>query len=161
MMTSVREDYIEIVFRAQQGSEAEGMRVTDLAEALGCRLPTVTRTVRSLADEGYLAHESRGLVRLTQKGLDVARDIAHRHDDVVAFLTLVLGLSSEQADADACQIEHGLSPLAAERLHAFLNYVDDLPQRDRQAMKRAVTRGANKETVFPHLIDVKAQGWRK
>lgn len=157
MLTSTREDYIEAVFR----SEAGQMRITDLANELGCRLPTVTRTVRALADEGYIAHEARGLVRLTEKGGRVARDIAHRHDDVVAFLEIVLGLSHDEAESDACQIEHGLSPVTAERLHAFLNFVDELPKRDREAMRRAAASGVRKKSAFPHLVDVKAQGWRK
>ncbi len=160
MLTSTQEDYIEIVFRRQEETGGEGVRVTDLADALGCRLPTVTRTVQALADAGYFSHKSRGLVRLTRKGHSLARDIAHRHDDVVAFLHLILGLSSDDAEADACQIEHGLSPLASERLHAFLNHVEQLPARVRKTMSDAVRRGIRKETAFPHLLDIKVPGWR-
>lgn len=160
MLTSTQEDYIEIVFRRQEKS-ADGVRVTDLADALRCRLPTVTRTVQALADAGYFDHKSRGLVRLTRKGHAIARDIAHRHDDVVDFLHLILGLTTEDAEADACQIEHGLSPLASERLHAFLNYVEQIPARVRRTMSEAVKKGVRKKSTFPHLEDIKAPGWRR
>lgn len=157
MLTSTHEDYIELVYRGQQ-THPEGVRITDLADELGCRMPTVTRTVQNLVEEGYIAHESRGLVRLTEKGGVMARDIAHRHDDVIAFLELILGLNREQAEIDACLLEHGLSPLAAERLDAFLNYVEKLPAHSRKSMREAVRR---KSGSFKNLVDIKSHGWRR
>lgn len=159
-LTSTQEDYIETVFRLTRQSGA-GVRITDLAVQLGCRLPTVTRTVRLLADLGYFDHESRGLVHLSGRGRTIAEEIVHRHDDVVSFLQLVLGLPSAVAESDACQIEHGLSPLAAERLHVFLNYVESMPLEERKRMQKAVLAAALRTEQFRNLIEVKAQGWRR
>jgi len=125
-LTSTHEDYIELVYRMQKKTDA-GVRVTDLASELGCQLPTVTRTVKHLNEVGYFDHEKRGLVRLSKTGQILAQEIAHRHDDVVTFLQVVLGLDRDQAERDACQLEHGFSPLAAERLHTFLEHLEALP----------------------------------
>ena len=157
-LTSTHEDYIEAVFRRAAG-EPLGVRITDLAGDLGCRLPTVTRTVRRLSDQGYFAHKTRGRVRLTSKGTALAREVAHRHDDTVAFLEEVLGLPREVAEDDACRLEHGLSRMAAERLHGLLEYLAGLSPRERGKMLRAVrVRGA--EPSFRNLVAVRTQGWR-
>lgn len=158
-LTPAQEDYIEAVYRRLRETP-EGVRVTDLAADFGCRLPTVTRTVRALAAQGYLEHESRRLVRLTAAGLVMARDIAHRHDDVVSLLEVVLGLPPDRAEADACQIEHGLSKQAADALHALLNYIEALPAAERTRMQNAVSRAQGSRPVFQHLGPVRSAGWR-
>lgn len=169
-LTSTHEDYLEIVYRRAGGDAALGTRVTDLASDLGCRLPTVTRTVRFLAGLGVLRHEARGLVYLTPRGLALASEIAHRHDDVASFLEVVLGMPRAAAVRDACQVEHGISPLAAERLHGFMQYVESLDEADRERF-RAAARGAggarrgrrkaNTNGSFRHLVQVRAEGWRR
>lgn len=157
-ITSTHEDYIEIIWRLQK-DRPDGIRVTDLARELGCRLPTVTRTIGALAKEKMVDHESRGLVRLTPRGAEMAENIAHRHDDLVDFLELILGLPHEKAEADACRLEHGLSPLAAERLHVFLDHIESLSARTRNRMIDAV-RGGRRKPAFLHLAEVKTPGWR-
>lgn len=169
-LTSTHEDYLEIVYRRAGRDAANGIRVTDLAEDLGCRLPTVTRTVRFLAGLGVLRHEARGLVYLTPRGRTLASEIAHRHDDIVAFLEIVLGMPRSAAFRDACRIEHGISPMAAERLHWFMQYVESLHETERE-MFRAAARGergakrgrrrGNPKRSFRHLIPVRAEGWRR
>lgn len=161
-LTSTQEDYIEAVYRRLEAEEAsEGVRVTDLADDLGCRMPTVTRTVRLLVEEGYFDQEPRGLIRLTRKGRNLAEEIVHRHDDVVAFLTLVLGLTEEEAQADACRIEHGLSPVTAQRFHAFLDYFEGLSPKERAKLRAEVRRGAKGQNEFSHLVETRSSGWRK
>ena len=61
--------------------------------------------VQRMAEKGLVEHESRGLVSLTSEGRSTAENIAHRHSDTVVFLMQILGLTAEQAEADACQIE--------------------------------------------------------
>jgi DtxR family Mn-dependent transcriptional regulator len=156
-LTSTHEDYIEAVFRHQE-KQNTGIRISDLALELGCRMPTVSRTVRALAEGGYFNHESRGEVTLTEKGQQLAIDIAHRHDDVVSFLTLVLGLKPDEAESCACQLEHGFSALAAQRLHNFMDYVDSMPHRQRQELQRIVKQ--DNTDIFNNLVETKTQGWR-
>lgn len=159
-LTATQEDYIEAIYRRQKERGGQGLRVTDLAQELGCRLPTVTRTIASLVEKGYLSHESRGLVHLTTKGDLMAQELAHRHDDLEAFLELMLGLPHDAAELDACRLEHSLSRLTAERLHALMNYVETLPSVDRQRLRQAVSKGAGQESPFAHLVDIKTPGWR-
>lgn len=136
-LTSTQEDYVELVYRMMV-DQSDGVRVSDLAEQLGCRMPTVTRTVQYLTEHGYMEHPHRKLITLTEKGVTVAKEIVHRHDDVVDFMHVVLGVPLDEAERDACVLEHGFSRLGAERLHRFLVYVDQLPLAERRKLQAFV-----------------------
>lgn len=157
-LTAIQEDYLEMILRLS--GDQSGVRTTDLAARLGCRLPTVTRTVRRMVEAGYAAHQSRGLIRLTKRGRGAAENIAHRHADTLDFLSRILGLSPEQADVCACQVEHGLSPLAAQRLHEFLEFVQSLDGRRRAVITRFARRASATADDFPFLPTGKTIGWR-
>jgi Mn-dependent DtxR family transcriptional regulator len=157
-LTANQEDYLEAIW--ELSPSGEGARTTDIAERLGCRLPTVSRTVRKLAEIGMVEHESRGLVRLTPQGRSTAADIAHRHRDTEIFLIKILGLTRSQAQRDARQIEHGLSPIAAQRLHEFLEYVERLSPRDRKVLTEFARTASLTAVDFPNLMEGKSAGWR-
>ena len=158
ILTAIQEDYLEVIH--DLSSEDDGVRTTDIAERLGCRLPTVSRTVHKMAGMGLVEHESRGLVILTDKGRSTAHDIAHRHSDTVAFLRKILGLPEEQAERDACKIEHGLSPLAAQRLHEFLVHFNQLDDRRRDTITEFARSASPTASDFLHLPNGKVAGWR-
>jgi DtxR family Mn-dependent transcriptional regulator len=157
-LTPIQEDYLETIYRLS--ADSVGVRTTDIADRLGCRLPTVTRTVRKMVQAGYLEHESRGLVRLTPFGLRAAENLTHRHADTVRFLTTVLGLSSDDAEVDACQIEHGLSPAASQRLHEFLEYIATLSPSVREAIASFAQKTSLGISEFAHLPAARSAGWR-
>jgi DtxR family Mn-dependent transcriptional regulator len=160
-LTAIQEDYLEVVYHLSGVDDGSGgVRATDIADRLGCRLPTVTRTIQKMVDAGFFEHEARGLVRLTGHGRSLAEDIAHRHIDTVAFLVKILGLTEDQAERDACQIEHGLSPLAAQRLHEFLEHVKDLDPAERRILTKFARTASLTATNFPHLIETRTAGWR-
>ena len=158
MLTAIQEDYLEVIYHLSQ--DAEGVRTSIVADRLGCRMPTVSRTVQKMVDMGLVNHKSRGLIRLTELGRSTAEDIAHRHKDTVSFLTQILGLTAEQAEADACQVEHGLSPFAAQRLHEFLEYVKGLGKLERAVITKFARTATSTITDFPHLLENKVAGWR-
>lgn len=138
---------------------AYGVRITDIAAELGTKLPTVTRTVGRLKELGLLAQEERGLVRLTPAGAQLGAQLAHRHADVVAFLTDVLGAEAERAEAEACLIEHGLSGETAQRLHIFMERWGELGPEYQGAL--AGPRRRVNPTQFTLLGDAAGQGGRQ
>lgn len=161
MLTPTQEDYIEAVYRRRQEGDSKGTTVTELAKELGCRLPTVTRTVRLLVAKHMVVHPARGRITLTERGRAVAEEIAHRHDDTVAFLEIILGLPADLARSEACRLEHSLSKMTAERVHRLMNYVEELPASERMKMRRAVQGRPNAAGAFTHLTEVKVAGWRR
>lgn len=159
-ITSSREDYLELIYR-RSNENAEGIRTSDIARELGCKMPTVHRTVARLVQMGYLTHESRGLIHLTKTGRAMGRELALRHDDLVSFFESVLGIPHEDANDLACQVEHGFSPEAAERLRALLDYFKEMPRTAQKKMREAVVRNSNGNPSFRNLMETKSWGWRK
>ncbi|MDX9857706.1 MAG: metal-dependent transcriptional regulator [candidate division Zixibacteria bacterium] len=161
MLTAAQQDYIEVIYRLEQDAGDTGVRVTAIADALGTRLPTVSRTVRKLAILKLVTHDARREVALTAGGRRIAREIVHRHEDLVRFFVLVLGLSENEAERDACQIEHGLSGKASQRLHEFLEHVQQLTADKRRVVTGYLRTASPKARDFENLPDRRIDGWRK
>jgi len=73
---------------------------------------------------------------------------------------MILGLDHDAAAAEACRLEHSLSQVAAERLHALMNYVESLPASERNRLRQAVESEVGGQSTFPHLVAIKTPGWR-
>ncbi len=115
------QDYLEAVYRLQMQKRV--IRVRDIAGELGLKAPTVSETLRLLGERGLVEHERYEDVRLSPKGARIAQQVHNRHRILCSFLTDVLGVDPETAEKDACAIEHNLSPIAMNRLVAFMGYV--------------------------------------
>jgi len=158
VLTATQEDYLEAIHRIEQ--EGGKLAVTLLAERLGCRLPTVTRTLQKMVRIGFVDHKSRGTIHLTPAGRATARHLVHRHDDLVKFLADVLGLGADDAESNACQLEHGMSALAAQRLHRWLQHIEQLDSTARGKVLHFRGREAEAVPDFDSLPDARHQGWR-
>ena len=159
-ITAAQQDYLEVILRLQEQSDQERVRVTDIANELGTRMPTVTRTVQRLAEKGLLAHRRGGTVRLTAAGRRMAGEILHLHEDLVLFLTEILGLSKGIALRDACQLEHGCSRQTAQRLHEFLEFYESLPEKERRPFRDFTSQKRATSAKFRNLPGIKIHGWR-
>ena len=71
--------------------------------------------------QGYVLQESYGDIHLTDAGRDLAKSIYLRHETISGFLQDVLGVSAENADEDACHIEHVISEETFQKLMDFKN----------------------------------------
>ncbi len=160
MITATQQDYIEIIHRLEKENGRGNTRISDIAAEFGTRLPTVSRTVGKLTELGFVAHRQRRSVSLTEKGRTIAREILHRHTDTVRFLTEILGLPETQAEIDAGQIEHGLSPATAQRLHEFLNHIDTLTDSEREPLRQFLKLVSGGKEDFRNLPTNKIEGWR-
>jgi DtxR family Mn-dependent transcriptional regulator len=105
-MTESLEDYLEMVsFLSDEGE----VRVTDIATRLEVSKPSVLTALKTLEERGLLEHERYRSVTLTEKGTAEASEIRGRHDFLTAFLQEVVGVGAENAEKDACKMEHVLS----------------------------------------------------
>lgn len=90
--------------------------VSDLADELGMNLATTYSSVTKLAEKGYLLPlERRGgrksnkqSITFSPKGVALAKKILERHDTIQAWL-IRLGVSPNEADEEACHIEHAIT----------------------------------------------------
>ena len=123
--SSAVEDYLE---RISELIKTKGYaRVVDIAAELKISQASVTTMVQRLDTEGLVKYEKyRGMV-LTRAGEQVAARIAHRHELLTQFLSL-LGLEREVIDHDVEGMEHHVSAETFEVLEKLNRYLATHPE---------------------------------
>lgn len=111
------EDYLESILIIQEQSGQ--VRSIDVVNKLGFSKPSVSIAMKKLRENGYISMAADGLITLNASGLDIASRIYHRHRTLTELFTL-LGVSPENAAADACKVEHDLSEETFARIHDFV-----------------------------------------
>lgn len=111
--TEIAEDYVELI--AELIDETGEARAVDIARRLGVSHATVIKTVGRLQRDGLVLSKPYRAIFLTDEGRRLADWSRRRHDVVVRFL-MTIGVSRENAHADAEGIEHHVSE---ETLTAF------------------------------------------
>ena len=82
------------------------------------RLRQVSRAVSILKASGYLTMEKDGRLELTPEGEKNAQRVYERHQLLTDWL-IRLGVSPEVAAADACRMEHVISPESFQAMKRF------------------------------------------
>ena len=98
-----------------------------LARHMHLSAPSITEALRRMQREGYVKVAGKKQIRLTTKGLDIARTMARRHRLLERWLTDVLGLDWSRAHDEAHRLEHALSPVVEERLAEMLGMPSTCP----------------------------------
>lgn len=117
-MTSSLEDYLEAVFVLSE--QKDSVRVTDIAEYLGVSKPSVNRAVNTLTQNGFLEHITYGDIAITPEGESYAANVLRRHKLIKQFLINKLGVDEENAENDACKMEHVMSSVTIDKLYEYL-----------------------------------------
>ena len=116
------EDYLEAMLVLQ---EKHGyIRSIDIAKQLGVTKPSVSYAVKRLRESGYINMNANGPITLAPAGYKIAKRIYERHKALTSFL-LKLGVSQEQAEEDACEIEHVISHETYVAICDFVNEGSD------------------------------------
>lgn len=132
-LTSSMEDYLEAIFDLE--SEKKVVRVKDIARRMDVKMPTVTSMLKTLSSRGLVNYEKYEYVELTNAGADVGREMRRRHEALRRFLTDILNIDYETADADACKMEHVLSPLTLDSLSDFMSFIQACPRTGKGWLK--------------------------
>jgi Mn-dependent DtxR family transcriptional regulator len=111
--TARMEDYLEVIYELVQ---YKGYATTiDISECLNVSSPSVTYMIQRLNESGHLNYEKYRGIRLTDKGIHVAKNIQERHGMLAEFLKMI-GVDEDTANKDAEGIEHYLQPKTLEKL---------------------------------------------
>lgn len=125
-VTGSLEDYLETIFRIQGSSSVA--RVRDIADEMDVSPASVTPAMKRLAQLDLIRYSKRNYIELTEKGLNVARRTMTRHNLLSRFLFDILGADRDQAEEEACAMEHHLSDSSVERLAAFFEFLAACPE---------------------------------
>jgi Mn-dependent DtxR family transcriptional regulator len=113
------EDYLEAICVLSKSNGA--VRSIDVAKYLAVTKPSTFKAMQILADAGYITKENYGTINLTPSGQKVANGILEKHNALRKLLVDVLHVSPENAERDACSIEHIISDETTDKLFKFLS----------------------------------------
>jgi Mn-dependent DtxR family transcriptional regulator len=116
-LTKALEMYIKVAFELQD--ELGTATVSDMAERLSVKAPSVTAALQKLDSMGMVEYRKYQNVRLTTKGITVAKQLNQRNKTLLDFL-LMIGVDEDIAMSDACEIEHVVNPITIKRLEKYL-----------------------------------------
>jgi DtxR family Mn-dependent transcriptional regulator len=119
------ENYLEAIFRLQSRDGAA--RASSIAEMIQVTRSAVTVTLKTLKSMGYVEYSPYSLIYLTEKGMAVGRQIAHRHFVLQSFLEKMLLLDAEDSDKTACAMEHVVPAHVIRRLGQFVLFLKSRP----------------------------------
>ena len=100
------EDYLEAILILQ--NRRGFARSVDLAQQLNVTKPSVSVAVHILEKKGYLTIDEDRFLHLTDEGTAIAEKIYERHCFLKNAL-MAIGVDNEQAEDEACKIEHDIS----------------------------------------------------
>jgi DtxR family transcriptional regulator, Mn-dependent transcriptional regulator len=120
------EDYLEAIYHVVEAKQAA--RARDIVERLHVHNSSVTQALHALSEKGLINYAPYDLVTLTDSGRLRAGEVVRRHRAVRAFLVDMLGIAPQQAEADACRLEHAISGEVLQRLGDLMAFQAAHPQ---------------------------------
>lgn len=111
------EDYLETILQLQ--NKKGNVRSIDIAHDLNYSKASVSIAMKKLRENKYIQVDDNGYISLTEKGLVIATKINERHELLINVL-MSLGVSKEQAEIDACKIEHNISEETFDAIKRYL-----------------------------------------
>ena len=125
MPTKTVEEFIEVIYTLEQKHGIA--RTTGIASTLGLRPASVTEMLQKLGGMDLVNYKPYYGVTLTAEGKMMAKRLMHTHKTLADFLEII-GVDRKDAEIDACQIEHHVTPKTMENLNKFVEFVRDAPQ---------------------------------
>lgn len=95
-------------------------RVTDIAKRLNITRGSCSISLKSLKRRGLVLEDENKFLRLSGEGTRLATQVERNDELLEVFFRDVLGVEAEQAEIDACKIEHLLSLDASIQLANFI-----------------------------------------
>ncbi len=110
------EDYLEaiLILKGRLGL----VRSIDIVREKNFTKASVSIAMKRLRENGYIEMNNDGYITLLPPGEEIAQRIYTRHRLLSQFLEH-LGVSAENAVADACKIEHDISVESFDKIVAF------------------------------------------
>ena len=109
------EDYLEAILRLS--AKKQDVHAVEVARELGVSKPAVTKALRILVQKGYVEIAANH-IRLTDSGRAYASSVYEKHRLITRFF-IKLGVDAETAEADACRMEHLVSPATYAAIKRF------------------------------------------
>ena len=117
-ISATLEDYLELIYETIQ--EKSTIKAIDIAKKFDISRASVTEALQRLEQKGYISSGRYQPILLTDKGTNLAKEIIYKHETLQKFFISVLNLSEEEAEINACRIEHIITTTAFERIKEYV-----------------------------------------
>lgn len=117
-----QEMYLKTILLLRLGNQTS--RSVDVANELGYSKASVSRAVSLLKSEKLIEVVEGGEIVFTNKGKEKALSVLERYKVLVKILKK-LGLDDEEADEEACKLEHVIGDELYVKLKEFSERGDD------------------------------------
>ena len=111
------ENYLEAILMIKERNGE--VRSIDIVNELGFSKPSISVAMKNLRNNGYIIMNTRGLIDLTEKGLEIAQTMYERHKLFSKWL-IELGVDEKTAKEDACRMEHVMSVQTFSAIKKFI-----------------------------------------
>lgn len=122
------EDYLECIYNIIQ--EKNGVKAIEISRRLGVGRSSVTEALKILAEKELINYGRYDVISLTKEGSKVALGVIFKHQTLKDFLIKVLCLSEENADIEACKVEHVLCEETIQHFISFIKYHEETANQD-------------------------------
>lgn len=112
------EDYLETIFLLKQ--KQAHVRSIDIANEFNYSKASISRAMKILKEAGFIEIEKDHNITLTKRGEERAKEVYERHRLIRSFLIQSLNLTQEEAEIDACKIEHILSDITFQKMKEYI-----------------------------------------
>ena len=112
------EDYIEAIHQISQ--EEQVVKAIDLSKRLEVKRSSVAEAIKNLQKRELVTYENNEIL-LTEKGLEMAKEVITRHTTLYNFFAKILNVDSEEAQLNACRVEHVITENAFKNLSKFVD----------------------------------------
>ncbi len=120
------EDYIEAIFHIVE--EKLVARSKDIAARLNVSQASVTEALRMLSKKELINYAPYEAITMTEKGIEIAKDVIFRHEALKRFFVEVLAIDDKTAEHGACKIEHAAPPEVISRMTNFIEFLRICPR---------------------------------
>lgn len=110
------ENYLETIYMFG----GKDVKSIDLANHLSVSRASVNNAINSLIEKKLVTKALYGNITLTEEGLEVSKKILDKHELLKAFLIDILKVKPEQAENEACGMEHVISDYTANQIKKLM-----------------------------------------
>ncbi len=120
MLSETTEMYILSIYRLTERTQSA--TISEIAKVMNLSLSSVSERVKRLTQEGFVEHEWREGVALSEKGRQLAYGMLRKRRLIELFLVKIAGYNIDEVDEEACRLEHVISDRLADALDKLLHY---------------------------------------
>ena len=117
-ISATLEDYLEFIYETVEAKS--NIKAIDIANKFGIARASVTEALQRLEQKGYIKYGRYQPIELTAEGIKLAKEIILKHNTLCKFFSSDLELSQDEAETNACRIEHIITPTAFKKIKEYV-----------------------------------------